>query len=278
MSATAPAHRPDERGFADDRPGVVVRAVALIDARMGSTEAPGTALVPILGRPLLWYVVQRLRAATRLADVVVLTTDSARDTPIRSYCHRQGIAVFAGRERDATDRVYRAAIRYRANPVVLVDAAAAFVDPTLVDSLVDLYEDGGFDYAKIATGLGSTFLEGGRFPEGMEAEVLGLFALERSWAEVMQPADRQAVTAHVARADGRFRVGTLRPERSVAQLSLTIACSGELELARRIYAGLGGAERAFTLAEVLEFLDRRPELLGLTREYVNADVFHPVAA
>src|SRR5436190_7522280 len=85
-----------------DRPGALVRPVAFVEARMGSTELPGKALLPILGRPLLWHVLERVRQAAQIADVVVVTTDAPRDTPIRSYCRRQGIECFTGSERDAT--------------------------------------------------------------------------------------------------------------------------------------------------------------------------------
>jgi len=278
-SATWPAAAElDRHELLGDRPGTVVRTVAFVDARMGSTELPGKALLPIMGRPLLWHVVQRLSAAERVAQVVVLTTDSPRDLPIRSYCRRQGIEVFAGHERDATDRLYRAALHYRANPVVTVSAEAAFVDPTVVDRLLALYVEGEFDFAKVATGSGSLFLEGGRFPEGMEAQAVGLYALERVWAEATDAADRAAVTPYVERAVGRFRVGTLRAERNLAHLRLTIANEGDLELARQVYASLGGPARTFTLDETLAFLDGRPELLGLARHFAGAEAFQLLAA
>jgi spore coat polysaccharide biosynthesis protein SpsF len=259
------------------RPVALVRPVAFVEARMGSTELPGKALLPILGRPLLWHVVERVRQASQIAEVVVVTTDSPRDMPIRSYCRRQGIECFTGSERDATDRLYRAAIHYRANPIVRLDAEAAFVDPTLVDRLLALYSDGEFDYARIATGAGSLFLEGGRYPEGMGAQVMGLHALERTWAEATDKADREAVTAYVERAVGRFRVGTLRAEQNLAHLRLTIENEGDLELARQVYASLGST-RAFTLDQTLAFLDDRPELLGLTRRFAGAEAFQQLAA
>jgi spore coat polysaccharide biosynthesis protein SpsF len=260
------------------QPGALVRPVAFVEARMGSTSLPGKALLPILGRPLLWHVVDRVRQAERLAEVVVVTTDSPRDMPIRSYCRRQGIECFVGSERDATDRLYRAAIHYRANPIVRLDAEAAFADPTLVDRLLALYEDGRFDYAKVATGAGSIFLEGGRYPEGMDAQVLSLHALERTWAEATDKADRDAVTAFVERAVGRFRVGTLRAEHNLSHLRLTIENEGDLELARQVYGRLASSQRAFTLDEMLGFLDGRPELLGLARRFAGAEAFQQLAA
>jgi spore coat polysaccharide biosynthesis protein SpsF len=261
-----------------DRPGALVRPVAFVEARMGSTELPGRALLPILGRPLLWHVVDRVRQATKIAEVVVVTTDSPRDMPIRSYCRRQGIEVYAGSERDATDRLYRAAIHYRANPIVRLEAEAAFVDPAVVDKLLALYSDGEFDYARIATGAGSIFLEGGRYPEGMGAQVMGLHALERTWAEATDPADRGAVTAFVERAVGRFRVGTLRAEQNLSHLRLTIENESDLELARQVYGRLASSQRAFTLEETLAFLDGRPELLGLARRFAGAEAFQQLAA
>src|SRR3954470_15997826 len=78
-----------------DRPGALVRPVAFVEARMGSTELPGQGLLPILGRPLPWHVIHRGRPGERIAEFVVRTTDSPRDMPIRSYCRRQGIEVFA---------------------------------------------------------------------------------------------------------------------------------------------------------------------------------------
>jgi spore coat polysaccharide biosynthesis protein SpsF (cytidylyltransferase family) len=82
----------------------------------------------------------------------------------------------------------------------------------------------------------------------------------------------------VERAVGRFRVGTLRAERNLAHLRLTIANEGDLELARQVYASLGGPARTFTLDETLAFLDGRPELLGLARHFAGAEAFQLLAA
>jgi spore coat polysaccharide biosynthesis protein SpsF len=278
MSTTEMRDLFDARNTLDVAAGQLVRPVALVDARMGTTAAPAKALLPILGRPLLWYVVQRLRTSALLRDVVVLTTDSGRDAPIRSYCRRQAIEVFAASEHDATDRAYRAALRYGANPVVLVRGEAAFVDPTVVDRLLLLLEEGQFDFATVATGAPGSFLEGARFPAGVEAQALSLHALERTWAEATEPSDRAEVTSYVARAPGRFAAGTLHAERAVPDLRLTIASEADLDLARRVYASLGGADRAFTLEEVLEFLDRKPELLGLARRHGAAEAYQLAAA
>ena len=51
---------------------------------MGSTALPGRALLPILGRPLLWHVDRARPAGGADRGVVVVTTDTPARQPIRS--------------------------------------------------------------------------------------------------------------------------------------------------------------------------------------------------
>ena len=63
-----------------------MRPVAIIQARMGSTRLPGKVLKPILGRPMLWYIVQRIRWVPDVVEVVVATSEQPGDEPIRHFC------------------------------------------------------------------------------------------------------------------------------------------------------------------------------------------------
>ena len=53
--------------------------VAIVQARMGSTRLPGKVLKPLVGRPMLWHIVDRLRHAPRIASVGVATSDQEGD-------------------------------------------------------------------------------------------------------------------------------------------------------------------------------------------------------
>lgn len=263
--------------FADqDRSPRAGRPVIAIEAAMGSSHLPGSALLPICGRPLLRHVVARMSNVSG-ASVVVVTTDSPRDLPIRQYCRRNGIEFFAGSSSDPLDRLYRAALRFGADPIIRVSAQAAFIDPLVISRLLELHADGGFDLARVATGEGTIFLEGGRYPRGFEAECVSLWALERAWSEATDPADREAAFSYLTRAVGRFRVGTLRAERNLSHLRLEVESETDLELARRIYAELDHGEGTFSLDDVLGFLNGNPELLGVNRSFVGAETGEELA-
>jgi spore coat polysaccharide biosynthesis protein SpsF len=45
-----------------------------VQARMGSSRLPGKVLLPVLGKPLLHYIVERLKRTKATAIVVVTST------------------------------------------------------------------------------------------------------------------------------------------------------------------------------------------------------------
>src|SRR6185369_10962464 len=67
-----------------------------------------------------------------LNAVVVATSDQPADEPICSFCLDSGIPCFVGSENDVLDRFYRAAVHFKADPVIRITADCPFVDPSVV--------------------------------------------------------------------------------------------------------------------------------------------------
>src|SRR5712672_3426655 len=76
------------------------KVVAIIQARMGSSRLPAKVLADIHGQPMLWYVVERTRAAETVDDVVVATTTEPADEAIVNFCREHGVDCFRGSEND----------------------------------------------------------------------------------------------------------------------------------------------------------------------------------
>jgi 3-deoxy-manno-octulosonate cytidylyltransferase (CMP-KDO synthetase) len=127
----------------------VRRAIGIIPARWGSTRFPGKSLAPILGRPLIGWVVERVRLARRLSDVAVATDDER----IRRTVEDLGVRAIMTRadHPSGTDRVAEAAAGSRAEVVVNIQGDEPMVDPGLIDRLVDaMLEDASWDMATAA--------------------------------------------------------------------------------------------------------------------------------
>lgn len=248
-----------------------MRPVAIIQARMGSTRLPGKVLRPIVGQPMLWHIIQRVRGVPGLAEVVVATSDRPGDAPIRHFCRQHGIAYFAGSEYDVLDRFYRAAVRYEGDPLVRVTGDCPFVDPNLVGRLLELYGTGGYDHVAVAVGAGALLSEGGRFPDGLDAECFSFAALERSWHEATEASDREHVTPYMWRVPGRFRLGVLKTESDYYHLRWTVDNEADFQLVSLVYQGLYQEDRPFLMADVLRYLANHPEVVTLNESFVGQE-------
>ena len=117
-----------------------MRVVAIIQSRMNSSRLPNKVLRPLGGRPMLWLVVRRVRAAEGIDEVVVATSDESDDEPIRVFCQQEGIACFAGSKDDVLDRFYRASSKFDAGAVVRVTADCPLIDPELIGRVIEFFK------------------------------------------------------------------------------------------------------------------------------------------
>jgi 3-deoxy-manno-octulosonate cytidylyltransferase (CMP-KDO synthetase) len=112
----------------------MLRIVAVIPARMGSSRFPGKPLAPILGRPMVEHVFRGAADCDRLEGVYVATCDDE----IRDAVERFGGEVLmtsAAHER-ATDRVAEAAEALDADVVVMIQGDEPMITPEMIRAAV----------------------------------------------------------------------------------------------------------------------------------------------
>src|SRR5579859_4104895 len=113
--------------------------IAISQARMNSTRLPAKVLRPILGKPLLWWHLTRLRRARNLDGVVVATTEAPGSDPIAQIAQDLGIPVHRGSEQDVLARFAGAAAMAGAATIVRVTSDCPLIDPVLVDQVIEEY-------------------------------------------------------------------------------------------------------------------------------------------
>lgn len=251
-------------------------AIAIVQARLGSTRLPGKVMREIVGYPMLWHIVQRLRTINGISDVVIATSDTAKDEPIRSYCASNSIHCFAGSENDVLDRFFQAAQKFRGDPLIRITADCPFADPEVIEELLKLYQTGEYDHVGVATGAGAIFLDGGRYPDGLDAECFSFAALERAWREADAPSDREHVTPYIWRVPGRFRLGILKSKRDYSALRWTVDNEADFQLVSNIYNALFDKNRPFLMHDVLNYLEQNPHLAGSNSQFIGTEAYKEV--
>lgn len=239
--------------------------VALIQARMGSSRFPGKVLEDLVGHPMLWHVVHRVRQAKRVDQVVVATTDRAVDDPVVRFCDREGILCYRGNEQDVLDRFYQAAKASQADVVVRITADCPLIDPAVIDKVVERFQRGDCDYACNIIRY--------TYPDGLDTEVFSFAALERAWNEAEKPSEREHVTPYLR--TGRFRVANVENELPVspAQHRWTVDHPADLEFVRKVYQAFS-ANGNFGFREVFDLLKERPDLATIQAETITNEGYY----
>jgi spore coat polysaccharide biosynthesis protein SpsF len=238
-----------------------MRTVAIIQARMTSTRMPGKILSPILGKPMLELLIERLRRARRLDDVWVATTTNAADDPTEERARRLGAGCFRGSELDVLDRVLQAAHAARADVLVEITGDCPLIDPVVVDQLVETYFANQYDY--VSNVLHRTY------PVGLDAQVYSTGVLERVASLTDDPTDHEHVSLYIYEHPELFRLHNvtsgLPDAEEVGKLRLTVDTPEDFALIEAIFAELYPSKPDFTLPDILDLLRRRPELLALNQ-------------
>ena len=132
-----------------------MRAVGVIPSRWGSTRFPGKSLALIGGKPLLAWVVERVRQATRLDEILVATDDERIAAAARSF--GATVAMTRADHPSGTDRIAEAIRQISADVVVNVQGDEPLIDPALIDRVAGaLLDSGGWDMATAASPICSS--------------------------------------------------------------------------------------------------------------------------
>jgi len=239
--------------------------VVVIQARMSSTRLPGKVLMPLAGKPLLERQIERVLAARSRFELCVATTTSPDDEPIRQLCRRTSVRVFDGHPTDLLDRHYRVGVAYRANAVVKIPSDCPLIDPAAIDSVLGFYQAQAADFDFV------TNLYPPTWPDGNDVEVMAMKALDCAFHQAVRPLEREHTTPFIWERPERFRIANVRWETGLDYSKshrFTVDHPEDYAFVARVYRELCTSERpVFSLPEILELLDDKPEIARLNAQF-----------
>lgn len=236
--------------------------VATIQARLGSTRLPGKVLKEVCGKPLLQYQIERIRRSRLVDDIIIATTTSAHDEPIVELGKKLGVTVYRGPEEDVLKRI---ADLLRIHQV---DVHAEFVgdspltDPQIADEIIGFYLKHRDRYDYVSNGMELTY------PSGMEVNVYPAAALIEAEG-LVSPDDplREHVDIHLSK-NVRYRSFCLKapPYFYRPDIFLEVDTARDFEMLSQVISHfVEHGKEHFSLSQILDFLETRPDLVSLNQ-------------
>jgi spore coat polysaccharide biosynthesis protein SpsF len=225
---------------------------ATIQARMGSSRLPGKVLKPILGRPILALLIERLQQSMLLDRIIVATSTAPADNEIERLATEVGVDCFRGSEDDVLGRVVGALTKFDVDVHVEFQGDNMLPDPLLIDAIIGYYLKHSSECDYVTNGLKTTY------PPGTEVSVYPARVLIDAERLATDASLREHVGIHIHQRPDRYRVCNLEapPWLHRPELHLEIDTDEDFEVVRTVYEHFYPHNPGFSLAQVIEFADR----------------------
>jgi len=236
------------------------KTAAIIQARMGSTRLPGKVMKDLKGKPVLWHVIERVKQAENIDQIIIATTTHKRDKIIFEKAKKWGVKAYQGSEEDVLARYYEAANKYDVDTVVRITSDCPLIDPHVIDEIVEYYNKN--DYT-LVTNAGSD-LNNRTYPRGLDTEVFSFKVLEKAYKKGEEKYQREHVTPYIY--ENHEDIFYYKNNKDLSNYRLTLDTKEDFELTKALYDKLYNGKHNFYLNEIIEVLNENKELLKINQK------------
>lgn len=212
--------------------GVILnRAYVFLQARIGSQRLPGKVLKLINGRPMIAYVIDRLRLIQQMPEIVLLTSSKAQDDELARWCDCQKVLFFRGSEENVLERYFQAAQVFPADHYIRATGDNPLVDPYFAGELLASHVQNENDYSSNKSEVGS------HLPDGFGVEIFSRPCLSEVYRRSTSPAHFEHVNEYVLENPSLFRINYQRHESLIpdwSSIRMTVDTPQDFERAERI--------------------------------------------
>lgn len=147
------------------------KITVIIEARSNSKRLPNKVLLPILKKPILLHLIERLKFSKKIEQIVIATSKNKKDDKIENFCKKNKILFFRGSENNVRKRVYLTAKKFKADPIVQITGDCPLIDPNIIDKVINSYFSKSYDC------VSNIFKRS--FPDGMDVMVFSFKSFDK---------------------------------------------------------------------------------------------------
>ena len=235
---------------------------------MGSSRLPNKVMMPLADKPLLLRLYERVNAAKYTDTIIIATTEEENDDPIIGFCEENRIEYYRGNSTDLLDRHYKAVLPFNPDAVVKIPSDCPLIDPDVIDKVLKYYIDNKnkFDYV--------SNLHPASYPDGNDVEIFSSGALKDAWLNAKKEFEREHTTPYFWENQDRFKVGNIEWENELdysMSHRFTIDYKEDYEFISRVYDELYSADKIFSLQDILNLLDEKPDIKAINEKYAGVN-------
>lgn len=240
-------------------PGPPLHVAIIIQARMGASRLPGKPLKEVLGKPLLFYLIERLKSCKNVNDIVIATTTLQKDQVLVDYAKSLGVKVVIGEEDNVLGRFGLANQTAKADVIVRITADCPLTDPELIDAMVAEFISKYPHLDYLSNTLKRTY------PRGLDVEIFSKEALHRGLLEATTAFEQEHVTPYFYQHPEKFHLANFPCKENHSRHRWTVDTEEDFTLVKKIIEALYPAKKQFDFQDMLHLIHQHPEWEDINR-------------
>lgn len=170
----------------------------IILCRFESKRLSGKILKEIKGKPILEYIIDRLKKVSNIDDIVVATSDSIADKPIWDYCTNVKFNLFKGELDNVAKRFYDCAKKYEFDYAIRINGDNVLVDHEIINGMISKIAINEYDFI--------TNVYKRTFPIGMSVEIIKIDFYGKLLPDLKSPKYLEHVTLYLYEHPEKVRI------------------------------------------------------------------------
>jgi spore coat polysaccharide biosynthesis protein SpsF len=203
-------------------------------------------------------MVERVRLARYIDEVVVATTTNKDDDPIQKLCRDIGVRCHRGSEDDVLARVLGAADAAEADLICELTGDCPLVDPLIIDQVILAHLSGSYDYT-------SNIFNERTYPDGLDVQVFWTEVLRRVDRLTDDPIDRVHVSCFIYHNPKLFRLNGIvaSPNQFGPDIRITLDTHEDYELINRLFEVMDERGQFYFAADIVAWLKENPDVMNI---------------
>lgn len=231
-----------------------MKAGVITQARMTSTRLPGKVLMPMGGKAMLSYHVQRVGWSD--LPLYIATTVNREDDCLVHFCQEQGVHYFRGSEMNVLERYYQCATENELDVIVRVTSDCPLVDGYLIKEAVRRYIDENDPHVYLSNYLHRCF------PRGFDFEIFSYVSLKDAYANATKESHFEHVTPYINQnLSGLIRFVHFTRKGDASNFRITVDTADDFALLKKMIEEYGCAEKR--AEEIIQVLAANPQLVAM---------------
>tara|TARA_B100002049_G_scaffold181563_1_gene138558 strand:+ start:2005 stop:2751 length:747 start_codon:yes stop_codon:yes gene_type:complete len=226
----------------------------IIEARTGSSRLPNKVVAEIEGKPMIFYVIDRIKQIKSVEQIILATTQEENDKILTEIAKQNSIGSFVGDSIDVLDRGYQCALQNNADPIIRITGDCPLIDPDIVEEMLEFYLKNNYDYVSNRINP--------KYPDGLDVEIYSFNTLQMAAQNAKWSSERELVTTYITKNPKNFKIFSYENQEDLSEYRWTVDEQKDLEFIRKIYS-IMKPKTNFSMKEIIEILSKNSELLKI---------------